>query len=57
MICSPVETPGKVEIKANRQLEESDLLFFDKYQGKQIGIELPGIYINKHELRIAESII
>ena len=52
MICSIIKHPDKHEIKPQRQLEESDTKFFEKYSDKQVGIELPGTNYNKNELKI-----
>ena len=43
---------GKHEFKSFRTLEESEEKFFEKYNDKQIGIEIPGYYSNKNELKI-----
>lgn len=43
---------GKHEFKVFRVLEDSEELFFDRHNDKQIGIEMPGQGTNKNELKI-----
>lgn len=47
-----MSTLDKTEIKPNKSLEDTDTKYFPKYADKQIGVELPGAYDNKNELRL-----